>query len=180
MGTFAAQVSEWAQKEEQRLEAVFHTAAEMIAHEVTEPGPSVASTKSAIAKGLGSKGRGKNRKQVQGPVNRSGTGRLPVDTGNLRRSFMASSTAMPTIKAADTEFAEADISLVIGGAALGSTIFMGFQAEYAMRLEYGFVGTDSAGRLFNQSGYGFLHAAIQRWPQIVQAAEAKVRGRFHR
>jgi len=45
-------------------------------------------------------------------------------------------------------------------------------------MNYGFVGTDSLGRTYNQTGFGFVDAVAQRWPQIVIQAEAKVRDRF--
>jgi hypothetical protein len=39
---------------------------------------------------------------------------------------------------------------------------------YAKRLEYGFVGTDSLGRYYNQPGRFFVTDTCKRWPQIVQ------------
>ncbi len=105
-------------------------------------------------------------------------GRMPVDLGNLRRSLMASTSDMPTIRADKTEFQDNGIELVIAGSQLGDTVFLGFQAAYAARMNYGFVGTDSLGRTYNQAGFGFVDAVAQRWPQIVTQAEAKVRNRF--
>jgi hypothetical protein len=105
-------------------------------------------------------------------------GRMPIDTGNLRRSLMASTADMPTIRADKTEFQDSGIELVIAGSQLGETIFLGFQAAYAARMNYGFVGTDALGRTYNQTGFGFMDAVAQRWPQIVTQAEAKVRSRF--
>ncbi|HEV7435345.1 MAG TPA: hypothetical protein VGO22_10800 [Pseudorhizobium sp.] len=105
-------------------------------------------------------------------------GRMPIDTGNLRRSLMASTADMPTVKPEQESFADSGIEMVIAGAELGSTVYLGFQAAYALRMEYGFVGTDSLGRTYNQTGYGFVEAVAQRWQQIVNEAEAKVRGRF--
>jgi hypothetical protein len=105
-------------------------------------------------------------------------GRMPVKTGNLRRSLMASTSAMPTIKEGKEMFSDSGLELVIASAELGSTVYLGFQAAYAARMNYGFVGTDSLGRTYNQTGYGFVDAVAQRWPQIVTQAEATVRGRF--
>ncbi len=177
-GSFAATISEWGRAELERAEAIFQASAQALANEVREPGPSVASTSAAIEKGLGTGGRGKNKLQIQGPVGRTGAGRMPVDTGNLRRSLMASTAEMPSIKEGKEEFTDSGIEMVIEGAALGSTIYLGFQAAYALRMEYGFVGTDSLGRTYNQSGFGFVTAAAQRWPQIVAEQEAKIRSRF--
>lgn len=57
----------------------------------------------------------------------------------------------------------------------GETLYIGFQANYARRMNYGFVGEDSLGRTYNQSGFGFVEKAAARWPFIVDAAAAKVR-----
>lgn len=145
--SFAASISEWAQQTEGALEAVFQDSAQTVFNEVRTP----------VAAG----------------------GRMPVKTGNLRRSFLASTAAMPSIKQGAETFSDLGgaSELTIAGATLGSTIYIGAQAAYAARLNYGFVGTDSAGRTFNQQGYGFIDAVSQRWPQIVAASEAKVRGR---
>ncbi|MBX4920996.1 hypothetical protein HJA76_14990 [Rhizobium bangladeshense] len=105
-------------------------------------------------------------------------GRMPVKTGNLRRSLMASTSTMPTIKEGKETFSDSGVELVIAGAELGGSIYLGFQAAYAARMNYGFVGTDALGRTFNQAGYGFVDAVAQRWPQIVAESEATVRGRF--
>lgn len=145
---FAAQISDWAQQTEGAFEAIFHASAQAVFNEVRTP----------VAAG----------------------GRMPVKTGNLRRSFLASTAAMPSIKEGAETFSDLGSAseLVIAGAALGSTVFIGAQAAYAARLNYGFVGEDSLGRTYNQTGYGFIEAVSQRWPQIVAAEEAKVRGRF--
>ncbi|MBX4872704.1 hypothetical protein HJA89_07285 [Rhizobium bangladeshense] len=105
-------------------------------------------------------------------------GRMPVKTGNLRRSLMASTSTMPTIKEGKETFTDTGVELVIAGAELGGSIFLGFQAAYAARMNYGFVGTDALGRTYNQNGFGFVDAVAQRWPQIVAEAEATVRVRF--
>jgi hypothetical protein len=114
--------------------------------------------------------------EVRTPVAEGG--RMPLKTGNLRRSLMASTADMPTIREGKTEFQDSGIELVIAGSQLGDTVYLGFQAAYAARMNYGFVGTDSLGRTYNQTGFGFVDAVAQRWPQIVTQAEAKVRNRF--
>lgn len=114
--------------------------------------------------------------EVRTPVAEGG--RMPLETGNLRRSLMASTADMPTIREDKTEFQDSGIELVIAGSQLGDTVYLGFQAAYAARMNYGFVGTDSLGRTYNQTGFGFVDAVAQRWAQIVTQAEAKVRNRF--
>lgn len=144
--SFAASVSEWAQKELGAAEAIFQTAAQAVASEVTTP----------VAEG----------------------GSMPVISGNLRRSLMASTAEMPSIKPEQKEFTDSGIELVIAGAEIGSTVFLGFQAGYSARVNFGFVGTDSLGRVYNQTGRAFVDKVAQRWPEIVKEAETAVRSRF--
>ncbi len=147
---FTGTISAWATQERARMEAVFRTAAQDIYAEL----------RLTVFQG----------------------GRLPIDTGNLRRSFMASTAQIPNRGEGQTVFPDygPQSEMVIANAPLGSTIYIGSQAAYAARMNYGFVGTDSLGRSYNQKGYGFLDAAQQRWPQIVKEAEAKVRGAVSR
>lgn len=106
-------------------------------------------------------------------------GRVPRVTGNLARSVVASVNEMPPIRPEKIDYPDTEqVSIgVIQGAELGQTVWIGFQAAYSARVNYGFVGQDSLGRLYNQAGRAFIEAAQQRWPQIVAEAEAKVRGR---
>lgn len=97
-------------------------------------------------------------------------GNLPHDTGNLRRSLMASTASMPTMSSnGNQEFADnaAQIEAVIMGWELSTPLFLGWGAAYARRMEYGFQGTDSLGRTYNQQGFGFTRLAAQQWQQIV-------------
>jgi len=114
--------------------------------------------------------------EVRTPVAEGG--RMPLKTGNLRRSLMASTADMPTVQEGKTEFQDNGIELVIADARLGDTVYLGFQAAYAARMNYGFVGADSLGRTYNQAGFGFVDAVAQRWQQIVTQAEVTVRNRF--
>ncbi|WP_261334584.1 hypothetical protein [Rhizobium leguminosarum] len=75
--------------------------------------------------------------EVRTPVAEGG--RMPLKTGNLRRSLMASTSDMPTIQEGKTAFQDSGIEMVIAGAELGSTIYLGFQAAYAARMNYGCV-----------------------------------------
>ena len=95
-------------------------------------------------------------------------GRVPVDTGNLARSLLASTQGMP--KTADAQFIGSDVGIVTAMLKLDQPIWLGYQANYARRLEAGFVGTDALGRLYNQSGYHFVSGAIAEWPNLVAKA----------
>lgn len=144
MGDFSSQVNAWALATEARTAAVFKDAAQTVANEVRTP--------------LGAGGN------------------MPIDTGNLRRSLTASRDVMPSIKVGADTFADgsSDISLTIAGANLGDTIYIGFQAAYARRVNYGFTGVDSLGRKYNQAGRHFVELTAQRWPQIVAASNLKI------
>lgn len=112
--------------------------------------------------------------EVRETVNEGG--RMPIVTGNLRRSLLASTTAMPTTAAADTKFAESDISLVIQGLEVGETLYLGFQANYARRLNFGFVAEDKLGRTYNQAGFHFVEGVAARWQQIVNEEAIRLQG----
>ena len=100
-------------------------------------------------------------------------GRVPVKTGNLARSVVVDNKPPRIIEGPAT----GDYSLGIANIKPGDTIYIGWQAVYSRRMNYGFVGTDSLGRTYNQSGFGFAEAAAAKWPEIVGAEAAKLGGR---
>jgi len=100
-------------------------------------------------------------------------GNVPVDTGNLYRSLLASTTAMP--KTAEAPFAGSNVPSVIATLRMNDTLWLGFQAKYARRQNYGFVGADALGRVYNQQGAHFVERAIAMWPQIVREAVEEVK-----
>ena len=101
-------------------------------------------------------------------------GRLPFLTGNLARSLLASTKEMP--KTSDEQFKGSNLGAVTARAKLTDAIYMGFQARYARRMEYGFIGQDSLGRTYDQKGHHFVQGAIDKWPQIVRSAAKEVSG----
>ena len=50
-------------------------------------------------------------------------------------------------------------------------MWLGYQAIYARRQNYGSVGADKLGRGFNQAGSYFVEGAIEKGPQIVAQAQ---------
>lgn len=84
-------------------------------------------------------------------------GNLPVVSGNLRASRAASTIGMPPVLWRQKEFNgnDASIAAVIMGAPLGASIWIGFQAPYARKVE---------------EKHGFVRLAAQRWDQIVEEA----------
>ena len=100
-------------------------------------------------------------------------GRVPVKTGNLARSVVIDNKPPQIIEG----LATGDYSLGLAAIKPGDTIYLGWTAAYARRQNYGYVGTDSLGRAYNTSGYGFAEAAAAQWPAIVAREAAKIAGR---
>lgn len=100
-------------------------------------------------------------------------GNVPVVTGNLYRSLLASTTAMP--KTAEGPFAGSNVPSVIATLRMNDTVWLGFQARYARRINFGFVGADALGRVYNQQGAHFVERAIAMWPKIVREAVEEVK-----
>ena len=100
-------------------------------------------------------------------------GNVPVKTGNLYRSLLASTEAMP--KTAEAPFSGSNVPCVIATLRMNDTLWLGFQAKYARRQEFGFVGADSMGRVYNTPGNHFVSRAIAMWPQIVRDAVEEVK-----
>ncbi|WJR66952.1 HK97 gp10 family phage protein [Neorhizobium sp. CSC1952] len=103
-------------------------------------------------------------------------GRMRVDTGFLRASAMASTTAMPRIiagsgpvdgKAYPFDFAQ--IEAVIAGADITDTIYVGFTAGYAAHREFGANG---------QPPDAFVRSAAQQWQTIVNRKAADLKRRL--
>jgi len=102
-------------------------------------------------------------------------GRVPHLTGNLARSLQASTSGMPSMGAPKQEWLTGqDVGVVTATLRLGQPVWMGYQANYARRQNYGFVGADSLGRVYDQQGAYFVEDAIAAWPEIVQAAAREI------
>ena|SRR5690606_15321061 len=100
-------------------------------------------------------------------------GNVPVVTGNLYRSLLASTTGMP--KTAEGPFVGSNVPSVIATLRMNDTVWLGFQAKYARRVNFGFAGADALGRVYNQQGAHFVERAIVMWPQIVRKAVEEVK-----
>ena len=103
-------------------------------------------------------------------------GRMRVDTGFLRNSLLASTSAMPSIipgsgpsDGATYSFDESAIEAVIAGAELGETIYVGYTASYAGYREYGARG---------QAPDAFVRTATQQWQSIVDSKAAELKKRL--
>lgn len=98
-------------------------------------------------------------------------GKMPVDTGFLRNSVAASHSGMPRTGSGPVE-------LVIATTRLDQPLWIGWTAAYARRMEYGYMGTDGAGRSYSVRGKGFMRSATQQWRSIGEAAARDVLRRF--
>ena len=96
-------------------------------------------------------------------------GRMPVLDGILRNSLEA------RLNGSTVMTGPASYELAIAGFELGDVIEGGWTVAYARRMELGFVGTDAAGRSYNQSGNFFAKNAVLQWVNIVNKNAALVR-----
>lgn len=137
--TFSADIGKWARQTEARMTAVFRQSAQGVAE-------------------------GVKRTRAEG-------GNMRVKTGFLRASLMASTSQMPSINpmasppdnAPDNSFApDPGVTLVIAGADIGQTIYLGFTASYARPREY---------------EDGFVRLTAQRWPEIVRQSAELIKSR---
>jgi hypothetical protein len=104
----------------------------------------------------------------------------PVKTGFLRGSWWASLNASvvnagPADPSGASASSRMNASLI--GLQLGDVYRANNGAAYAMRIEFGFVGTDSLGRKYNQQPRAFVRGTLDRAPMIAQAAAARVAAR---
>lgn len=97
---------------------------------------------------------------------------VPVDTGFLRNSLRASTTAMPVLDQENpggASIPSGTIELVIAGADIGDTIYLGYTAAYGAHVHYGANG---------RPGRPWVVMVAQRWPAIVDAVAARVKARL--
>lgn len=100
-------------------------------------------------------------------------GRVPFLTGNLARSLLASTAGMP--KTATGLYSGSNVGLVAATLKIDQPVWLGYQATYARRMNYGFVGADKLGRTYNQTGNYFVEGAIASWQEIVNKAVAELK-----
>jgi hypothetical protein len=94
-------------------------------------------------------------------------GRIPVVTADLINSFTSEVGSLKTK-------GHASYAVALAGFDIGETATFSWDIDYAARVNYGFTGTDSEGRTYNQSGWFFLTRAVEKWPQFVASNVKKV------
>lgn len=100
-------------------------------------------------------------------------GNMPVVTGFLLGSLVS---FLNDDESSKKEGAESYL-LALADFKLGDKMFGGWTAEYALRIEHGFVGADKLGRVYNQSGRHYMEKAASMWPKIVAEESERFRGK---
>lgn len=100
-------------------------------------------------------------------------GKVPIDTGNLANSLQASKQSMPTTS--DGPFTGSNVGIITATIRANQAVWLGYQAKYARRVNNGFVGADSRGRVYNQQGAHFVETAVANWSNIVETAVKEIR-----
>ena len=96
-------------------------------------------------------------------------GRMPVITNTLRDSLESS------IAGGASGEGEESYILVAGNMKGGDLATFTWTAEYARRVNDGFVGDDKLGRTYSQVGAHFVEGAVDQWPAIVRASIRKAK-----
>lgn len=148
MASFAASVGQWATKVDGALEVVFKEAAQELVSQMDQLLVDMV---------------------YDAPPAASGYKR----TGFLRASLMASTTAMPQLTRDNPGVSVpadlGDVILVINGADLGDTIYLGYTANYAAFVAFGANGA---------APRPWVNLVAQRWVQIVDETAARVKQRL--
>ena len=97
-------------------------------------------------------------------------GNLPFNLGFLRNSFVSGLNGSTSLSGPDSYV------IAIASAEIGDSVIGGWKADYARRMEYGFVGQDSLGRYYNQRGFGYVRGAAIQWQDIVNRNAARIAG----
>ena len=168
---FAAQVEAWVAESSDLAEGVFHESVQRVVAIMQTPGPSKASIAKQVETGGGLGKNGRASKKAMGPVKPGNLGgRLPVDTGFLWHSFQMSTAGLPPLREnpsgrGDYTYEPGPVNAVITNAELGQTLYGGYGAKYAAKVNYGY-------------GYMFVDMALQQWPQIVNQVVQDLKGRI--
>ena len=107
---------------------------------------------------------------TQSQTPKSKGGRMPVLDGFLRKSLQSSLNGQGGLTGAASHIAVTSAMKATDNAAFGWTM------GYAMRQNYGFTGTDSAGRTYNQEGNHFLEYGTEQWQRYVNQQAERARG----
>lgn len=136
--TFSAQVRNWTRMAKARQTAIFKTSAQEVFSRAQTPQASV--------------------KQTGGSFE---VGKIPVDDGDLRGSFISGLNGGSVLKGPDSYVA------TIAQASVGDTIVGGWTAEHALPIEF---GTDKI------APRAYMRTNAAKWQEIVSAAVKQSQG----
>jgi len=147
---FATDVEDWVNRTKEQMDYIFREATMMTIDEMQTPEP---------------------------------IGRLPYDEGYLQKSLFVgvNVNAPPANRKKKDGFGDynrTNAKIIVSQADAGDTIVATYTMIYARRLEYGFVGTDSLGRTYNQRPRLFMKLAAQNWEKNVEKAVAEAKPRI--
>ncbi|MEM7778195.1 MAG: HK97 gp10 family phage protein [Pseudomonadota bacterium] len=148
--SFTAQVRAWSEKAKRNAGLVIADAAQEVFKDMSQRQPGVKETGGTFE-----------------------IGKVPVgDSGLLANSMLT------TLNGAAVGSGPEAYVAGLAGFELGDTIIHAFTQEYAMRIEYGFQGTDSLGRSYDQQGRFMVREAINGaggWQSRIDTSAAKFR-----
>lgn len=101
-------------------------------------------------------------------------GLTPLDTGNLSRSVTLSFTPIKRDPPGYHADKRQNFEVTARKLKPDTPFYISYRAAYAHRVNYGYVGTDSLGRNYNQSGRAFLEGYAAQFPQVVARAVARL------
>ena len=93
-------------------------------------------------------------------------GRIPVVSADLVNSLTSGKNG------GTSGIGAASYAVVLADFDAGDYLSFMWTAEYAKRVHYGFVGTDSLGRTYNVPGWHFVDKHVANWDGYVQARAA--------
>lgn len=102
-------------------------------------------------------------------------GRTPFLTGNLSRSVTISASGPLSRGAQELRYTRQDFASAASAVAGTQQAWIFYRAVYAHRVNYGFRGTDSLGRYYNQSGQGFFEANIAQFPAVLAGVVSRLK-----
>lgn len=101
-------------------------------------------------------------------------GDIPRDLGGLAGSLQSTLYGSSSMSGVGENSYELIVGSMKGGDR-AQFVWGGANAPYARRVHYGFSGTDSAGRTYNETGTFWVDVAVAGWQGYVTGAVLKVK-----
>lgn len=98
-------------------------------------------------------------------------GKIPVLSEALRESLTSSKNGGGALRGSTSYLA------VCNNMQMGDVVTFTYDSPYGPRIEFGFRGTDSLGRTYNQAGRLFMTTAARRFKEFLIARAAEVNKR---